>query len=239
MPAKIIAKLGHTEQNSYVTIAQANSYFDNRRDVDEWDDLTSVEREEVLIQAARDLDSFDYSGDKYYESQGLAFPRRTHRYVITGNCATPITVNSFRHSSLWSPSYGRYPTSYWKYGTVHITSGTPVNDVVNIASSNVTNGSITLAENLSNTPTTNTIFRIFAPVDRKIRWAQFEQALYLIKNKDIKTVVNMKELGIKRVEIGRARMDFTDGALGRITIAPQSRKLMSRWLRKHVAIGRG
>lgn len=239
MAGKIIAKLGHRQQNSYVTITQANEYFDNRRDIDEWEDLTAVEREEVLIQAARDIDSFDYSGDKFYRSQGLAFPRRDHRYVVTGNCGTPITINSFRHSSLFSGTYGRYPTSYWKYGTVHITVGTPKYDVVNIASSNVTNGSITTDENFSTTPTTNTTFRIFAPIDRKIRWAQYEQALYLIKNTDIKTIVNMKELGVKRVEIGRARLDFTDGALGRITIAPQSRKLLSRWLRKHVSIGRG
>jgi hypothetical protein len=237
--AIIISKLGHTEQNSYVTILQANNYFSRRRDVTEWEALQPDEREEALIQAARDLDSFDYTGDKYYRSQGLAFPRRDHRYVISGNCGTPITINSFRHSSLFSSTYGRYPTSYWKYGTVHITNGTPQYDVVNIASSNVTNGSITTAEDFSAIPNTNTSFRIFAPIDRKIQWAQYEQALYLIKNKDIKTIQNMKELGVKRVEIGRARMDFTDGAMGRITIAPQARKLISRWLRKHVSIGRG
>jgi len=239
----IIAKLGHPQQNSYVTVDTANKYFDNRRDVDEWDALNSTEKEEVLIQATKDIDMYNFVGEKYYDSQNLSFPRRTEsgsesHEVVTGNCGTPITLNSFRNARLWSSTYGKYPTSYWKYGTVHITAGTAVRSVENIASSNVTNGSITTDENFSTLPGRSSSFIVFAPIDDKIARAQLEQALYILKNADIETLTNLKELGVKRVEIGRARVDFKDGALGRIAVAPESRKLLSRWIRTQVRIGR-
>ena len=239
----LIAKLGHTNQNSYTTVGQANDYFDNRRDVSEWDALNSTEKEEVLIQAGRDIDAYNFIGEKWYDSQGMAFPRRTEtgtesHETVTGNCGTPITINSFRHTSLWSNTYGRYPTSYWKYGTCHITTGTAARNIENIASSNVTNGSITLDENLSIVPTNGNTFIVFAPIDDKIARAQLEQALYIVKNVDIETFNNLTQLGVKRVEIGRARVDFQDGASGRVAIAPESRKLLSKWIRSQIRIGR-
>ena len=63
----IIAKLGHPQQNSYVTVDTANKYFDNRRDIDEWDTLNSTEKEEVLIQATKDIDMYNFIGEKYYD----------------------------------------------------------------------------------------------------------------------------------------------------------------------------
>ena len=239
----LIAKLGHSQQNSYVTVDTANKYFDNRRDIDEWDDLNSTEKEEVLIQATKDIDMYNFVGERYYDSQNLSFPRRQQsgsesHEVVTGNCGTPITLNSFRNNRLWSSTYGKYPTSYWKYGTVHITAGTAVRSVENIASSNVTNGSITTDENFSTLPGRSSSFIVFAPIDDKIARAQLEQALYILKNADIETLTNLKELGVKRVEIGRARVDFKDGALGRIAVSPESRKLLSRWIRTQVRIGR-
>jgi len=239
----LIAKLGHSQQNSYVTVDTANSYFDNRRDIDEWEALNSTEKEEVLIQATKDIDMYNFIGEKYYDSQNLSFPRRQQsgsesHEIVTGNCGTPITLNSFRNSRLWSSTYGKYPTSYWKYGTIHITAGTSVRSIVNIASSNVTNGSITTDENFSTLPGRSSSFIVFAPIDDKIARAQLEQALYILKNANIETLTNLKELGVKRVEIGRARVDFKDGALGRIAVSPESRKLLSKWIRTQVRIGR-
>ncbi len=239
----IIANLGHTNQNSYVTVAQANDYFNNRRDDSEWTDLTATTQAELLIQAGRDIDTYNFIGEKWYDSQGMSFPRRTEtgfesHETVTGNCGTPITINSFRHTSLWSNTYGRYPTSYWKYGTVHITAGSAIRSIENIASSNVTNGSITLVASLSEVPTTDSTFITFAPIDDMIARAQLEQALYIVKNEDIDTFSNLTQLGVKRVEIGRARVDFQDGAAGRVAIAPESRKLLSKWIRSQVRIGR-
>ncbi len=239
----LIAKLGHTNQNSYVTATQANDYFLTRRDVSEWDALNATEIDVVLEQAGRDIDTYNFIGEKWYDSQGMSFPRRTEtgtesHETVTGNCGTPITVNSFRHTSLWSNTYGRYPTSYWKFGTCHITTGTAIRSISNIASSNVTTGSITLNEDMSTTPTNGNTFIVFAPIDNMIARAQLEQALYIVKNDDIDTFSNLTQLGVKRVEIGRARVDFQDGATGRVTIAPESRKLLSKWIRTQIRIGR-
>ena len=156
--------------------------------------------------------------------------------IITGNCATPITVNSFRNTRLYSNTYGKYPTDYWKYGTCHITSGTPVNDIVNIDKSNVTTGSITLTTNLSDTPTTNTEFKIFAPLYKEIKDAQCEQALYITENNKIETLQNYKDLGAESVRIGEVEVTFSDSDVKRVALSPLARKLLSRFIRKNIRI---
>jgi len=225
-------KLGDPAQNSYVNATQANAYFSNRRNTSEWDDITATGRNMALIQAANNFEQFAYIKDKYYDNQGLQFPRDNHE-VIIGNCATPITRVSFRNSNLYSTTYMKYPTSYWKYGSVHITSGTPVNDIKLIASSNVTNGSITVTASFSATPTTDTEFVIFAPIDKEIQDAQCEQALFILKNSNIESLYSYRDSGARRVEIGDVEVEFnvTSGS-GKVPISSEARRLLSRWIKK-------
>jgi len=222
-------KLGDPNQNSYVNATYADEYFLNKPDVTEWDNLTSkTDKEAVLIQAARDME-FNYIDDVYYDSQGLAFPRDSHE-VVTGNCATPITKNSFRHSSLKSDTYGVYPDNYWKFGTVHITSGTPLNDIQIIRASDSVTGSITTDE-FSATPTINTNFIIFAPIDRLIRDAQCEQALFILKNKGIDNLMGYKTLGVQQYSIGDVRVTFKQmGSLTKYPFSPKAKKMLGRWM---------
>ena len=85
------SKLGDPSQNSYVTATQANDYFTNRYDTDEWDALATTTKEGVLVEAARMLEWFNYSKSKYYDSQGLSLPFEDHE-IVTGNCATPAAI---------------------------------------------------------------------------------------------------------------------------------------------------
>uniref|UniRef100_A0A6M3JQ00 Putative head tail connector protein n=1 Tax=viral metagenome TaxID=1070528 RepID=A0A6M3JQ00_9ZZZZ len=230
-------KLGDRAQDSYVTASQADTYFGNRRDTTEWDNIATTSNKEVVLkQAAQDIDIFNYVGEKYYDSQGLAFPRNDHK-IVTGNCTASITNTSFRHGNLKSSTYGKYPTSYWKYGSVHITTGTPLNDIKLIASSNTVTGSITVAT-FTATPTTNTGFIVFAPIDKNIRNAQCEQALFILKNANIESLYNYRDAGAREVEIGDVRVSFGSSASDKIAISPEARKLLSRWIRKQVKVGR-
>ena len=139
---------------------------------------------------------------------------------------------------MFSTTYYKYPANYWKYGTVHITSGTPTNAVENIATSNVTTGSIILETDFTATPTSNTQFKIFAPIKRKIKDAQCEQALFIVENKQISTVQDYKNLGAEEVRIGDVSVRFREGSTSKLSISSTAKKLMSRWIRRHKRIQR-
>lgn len=230
-------KLGDPSQDSYVTATMAESYMDNRRDTTEWDNLSTTNKEIVLKQAAQDLEIFNYIGEKYYDSQGLSFPRDNHD-IVTGNCATPITLTSFRNSNLYSTTYNKYPTNYWKYGSCHITVGSALNDIRLVDYSNVTNGSITVTEDFSATPSTSSAFKIFAPIDTEIQNAQCEQVLYILKNSNIDQLDSYRSAGARRVSIGDVTVEFSSSA-GSLNISSVARKLLGRWIQKRYRIGRG
>jgi len=230
--------LGDMNANSYVSASQANAYFSNRNTTDSWDALATAAKGVVLIQAARDINRFNFIGEKYYDNQSMEFPRDDH-FVVTGICATPTTLNSFKHTNLYSTTYNKYPANYWQEGTVHITAGTPVRDIRRISLSNVTTGSITVATNFTATPSTTAQFIAFAPIDIEIQEAQYEQALYILNNANIDTLQTYKELSARRVRIGDTEVELFMGGSTRIAISPASRKLLSRWIRKSVRIGRG
>lgn len=59
--------------NSYVTVAQADTYFATRLNATAWTD--SSEQEAALIQATRWLDHFDYRGERAVPQQPLRWPR--------------------------------------------------------------------------------------------------------------------------------------------------------------------
>jgi hypothetical protein len=229
-------KLGDSNQDSYVNASQADIYFGKRVESDEWDALTTIDKEETLKQATKDIDRFNFIGEKYYDSQVLAFPRQDHD-TITGNCGTPITKTSFRNTSLYSDTYNKYPTNYFKYGTVHITSATPLNNIRVIESSNALNGSIT-ASAFSATPTTNTKFIVFVPIHKDIQDAQCEQALFILKNAgSVDDISSYRNLGARSVSIGDVSITFDNSNEIRV-VSPVAKKLISRFIKRRLIIGR-
>jgi hypothetical protein len=61
--------------NSYVTLAEADSYFDDRLDVAAWDNATDLQKSQALMTATKVLDSLEWTGVILSEVQPLAFPR--------------------------------------------------------------------------------------------------------------------------------------------------------------------
>lgn len=232
----INSKLGDVSQNSYVTISQANTYFTNRRNVTNWTSLTATNKEIALIQAARELDRYRFYGDRYYESQGMQFPRDDHE-IVTGNCASPITATSFTHANLYSSTYSTMPSNYWKDGSIHITSGTPVRDTRLISSSSVSNGAVVASPSFSATPTTNSQFIIFKPIYKDIQDAQCEQALYLIENNKMEALSEYKAMGVNTVKIGDAMVTFTDGYAS-LSLTPIAKKLLLKFIEKSLRVNR-
>lgn len=72
----LVATVGGETSNSYVTVAEADTYFDERLAVTEWTDLSGDDdKVRALIMATRRLDLEEYEGEKADIAQALKWPR--------------------------------------------------------------------------------------------------------------------------------------------------------------------
>jgi len=231
----LVTYLAGPSSNSYCTLKEANDYVrEVRGHPNIWDTLSMSGKKYLLIQACRDIDRFNYIGKKYYDNQSLEFPRDDHP-KITGDCATPLSINSFKNTSFTADTYGSYKSNndYWKYGTVHITNATPLYDIRNVDTSSVTTDIITVTASFTATPTVNTDFICFEPLDTKIKYAQCEQALHILENEGSDTLQNYRQQGAERVSIGDVDITFKQGAISRPSISSKAKQLLSQWLQRY------
>jgi len=61
--------------NAYVTVSEANSYFEDRLDAAAWTDASDLQKSQSLVTAAAILNDLNWVGTAVSESQTLAFPR--------------------------------------------------------------------------------------------------------------------------------------------------------------------
>lgn len=78
MAATINASLSSASANSYVTLAEANTYFETVPNSATWDDKTTDQKNRALISATRWIDSLNYYGDRCDEDQALKWPRNNY-----------------------------------------------------------------------------------------------------------------------------------------------------------------
>jgi hypothetical protein len=72
----VVATAGSASANSYVTLAEAESYFESRLNVTAWSAATTDTKNRAIVQATRHLDStLDWVGERSSTSQALAWPR--------------------------------------------------------------------------------------------------------------------------------------------------------------------
>lgn len=98
----IDATVGGTNANSYVTLAEGNTYFDGRLHCSDWTSATDADKEKALIQATRIFNQYiDWLGLKTDDDQALQWPRK---YVCNDG------VNYFECGSSWLAIDSEY---YW------------------------------------------------------------------------------------------------------------------------------
>lgn len=78
MAATVIATLSSASANSYVTLAEANTYFETVPDSSTWDDKTDDQKNRSLISSTRWIDSLNFYGDRCDTSQALSWPRNNY-----------------------------------------------------------------------------------------------------------------------------------------------------------------
>ena len=75
MAPVLVATLAGATSNSYITVADATVYFDNRLDAADWTAATADNKAASLITATSWLDALDFYGDRSATSQSLKWPR--------------------------------------------------------------------------------------------------------------------------------------------------------------------
>lgn len=79
MAAVIDATLGGASANSYVTLADADAYFETTPDATNWDDKTDDQKNRALISATRWIDALSFYGKRCSETQALKWPRKDYK----------------------------------------------------------------------------------------------------------------------------------------------------------------
>ena len=78
MAATINATLKSATANSYVTLAEADSYFETVPDSTTWDNKTDDQKNRALISATRWIDNHVFYGDRCDVEQALSWPRNNY-----------------------------------------------------------------------------------------------------------------------------------------------------------------
>ena len=79
MAATIDATIKGANANSYVTLAEANTYFETVPSSTQWDNKTDDKKNRALIAATRWIDTLVYYGDRCDDDQALKFPRTNYQ----------------------------------------------------------------------------------------------------------------------------------------------------------------
>jgi hypothetical protein len=75
MAPVLVATLAGANSNSYITVADATTYFDNRLDAADWTAATADNKAASLITATGWLDTLEFYGDRSATTQALKWPR--------------------------------------------------------------------------------------------------------------------------------------------------------------------
>lgn len=71
----LVATVGGSTSNSYITQADAQTYLDGRLDVAEWTSAATADKDRALIMATYRLEQEEFPGTKVSTAQALKWPR--------------------------------------------------------------------------------------------------------------------------------------------------------------------
>jgi hypothetical protein len=92
MAITIIATAGASDANSYITLADAEVYFETRVGSTVWDNATDEQKKALLVNGTRQLDqNFRWNGSIASDTQSLRWPR-TDAYNCDGEEQASDTI---------------------------------------------------------------------------------------------------------------------------------------------------
>lgn len=90
--------LSTTTANSYVSVEYADDYFTAHQEKETWDCQTTEEKQAILVQATRRIDSEYFHGQKTVRTQSLEWPRN----FIYDKDGYPISEDAHPKFLLWA-----------------------------------------------------------------------------------------------------------------------------------------
>ena len=79
MAATIDATLQGASSNSYVTLAEADAYFETTAASTQWDNKNTDKKNRALISATCYIDGFEFYGTRCTTTQALKWPRKDYK----------------------------------------------------------------------------------------------------------------------------------------------------------------
>lgn len=78
MAVSIVATAGSASANSFVTLAEANTYVEGRLNASTWEtDATDDDKNRALVEATRELNALPWDSLRTDDTQALAWPRQS------------------------------------------------------------------------------------------------------------------------------------------------------------------
>lgn len=194
--------LSHPDQDSYVTVAEADAYLASKKNYAAWNGSTT-QKENFLKSAALQMNDLRYKSyevyytDKdYRREQNLAFPRVNIDKIYYGN-ASSATSTSVSVLQLANQQY--LADDSLNGGVAVVREGTGRGQIRAITDWTSSTGTATVAAWTTALDTTSQVAFI-APVNKKIKHAQMEQAYFLslYRDEDIMNIIS----GVSSYRIG-------------------------------------
>jgi len=184
--------------NSFVSLDEANDYFDDKIDVTDWTENSDNKKQRALIEATRLINSFRY-GWKLTPNQALKMPNAEES--LSGGTADSGSTTTLIDSELADDE--AYYDDYWNNGAVRIIDGTNKNEVRRITDFDVSTGQITCEEFDSAIDSTSR-YQLVRPLPEQFKTAVYECALWIIKGKEN----NDGDTRVKSLKIGNVSKTF-------------------------------
>jgi hypothetical protein len=214
--------------NSYVTLAEANAYFEDRSDVSDWTSLTDDQKEAVLKLATKHIDTFRFHGNEimplpayYRDKQRLKFPRTTARKKsgVVDSAGNDYFIDSARADEQHEPD------DFWIDGCVIIKDGTGKGQTRKISDFDMATGKITVSENWTTNPDTTSDYLVVEKIQKEVKDATCEQAFYITNGGGERA--KMQAEGVASYDIGDLSETFRDGmGAGKIAISNEAKGLL-------------
>lgn len=254
--------VGGSTSDSYVTLVEANAYIASRPDSKNWNDSDYLERERLLRQATIDIDVFKFKGTKLFQGgeggglghslqssiydvinsgyQRLQFPRNWQEYY-SGNPDSGTTT-TLVDASFSSANFTR-DDDFFNYGAIYIVYGTNKGESREISDYTASTGTFTVGTAFSNAIDITSQYIIVSPLDKYVKFATIEQALYLSNNLELAELQQWKMAGITARRIGDVSIRFKDGSgsLDRVGsfMGSNAFKYIERFVNRSMDTGRG
>lgn len=219
----------HPEADSYVTLIEAEAYFENRSDVADWTALTDDQKEAILKLATRQIDTLRFLYEKvrptpnwYRDEQKLKYPTIKERSNsgVVDSAGSNYIIDSARANQPTEPD------DIWNDGAIIIIDGTGKGQTLKISDFDTATGKITVSADWATNPDTTSQYKIIEAIPSQIKNATCEQALYLTNGGGERQ--KMQSEGVKSYSIGDLSENFGDAinSLGQVALSNEAKGMM-------------